>query len=52
MSQRKENANRYKGLFDCIFKTIKNEGPLAFYDGVTANASRVISWNIIMFMSL
>lgn len=52
MNQGKDSKVQYKGLFDCIYKTVKNEGPMAFYDGVTANASRVVSWNIIMFMSL
>lgn len=32
-------------------KTFK-EGPLAFYKGFQANAGRIVSWNIVMFVSL
>jgi hypothetical protein len=36
---------------DCVVKTFK-EGPLAFYKGFQANATRIVSWNIAMFVSL
>jgi solute carrier family 25 uncoupling protein 8/9 len=42
---------QFTGVLDCIVKTAK-EGPLAFYDGFSANASRIISWNIVMFVTL
>lgn len=42
----------YNGVADCIIKTIKNDGPLAFYNGFTTNASRIISWNVVMFVTL
>jgi solute carrier family 25 uncoupling protein 8/9 len=41
----------YSGLVDCIWKTMK-EGPLAFYKGFSSNASRIVTWNIFMFVSL
>jgi hypothetical protein len=43
---------KFKGVFDCIIKTVKNEGIFAFYDGFSSNATRVITWNIFMFMTL
>lgn len=41
----------YSGVLDCIVRTFK-EGPLAFYKGFQANAARIVSWNIVMFVSL
>jgi len=41
----------YSGVFDCVVKTFK-EGPLAFYKGFSSNANRIVSWNIVMFVSL
>jgi len=52
MSSGKGSGAYYKNPLDCIVKTLKNEGPLAFYDGFIANCSRLVTWNIIMFMSL
>jgi solute carrier family 25 uncoupling protein 8/9 len=42
----------YKGVVDCVSKTIKNEGPMAFYNGFTANFMRIGTWNIVMFVTL
>lgn len=42
----------YKGVADCVTKTLMQEGPLAFYKGFSANAMRIVSWNIVMFISL
>jgi len=44
-------AGQYTGVLDCIVSTAK-EGPMAFYGGFSANASRIISWNIVMFVTL
>lgn len=41
----------YSGVLDCVLKTMR-EGPLAFYKGFEANAGRIVSWNIVMFVSL
>ena len=41
----------YTGILDCFMKTLK-EGPLAFYKGFQANAGRIVSWNICMFVAL
>lgn len=45
-------AVHYTGVLDCVGKTIKNEGPLAFYSGFTANFMRIGTWNIAMFVTL
>ena len=31
---------------------IANEGPLAFYNGFTANFMRIGAWSVVMFLSL
>jgi solute carrier family 25 uncoupling protein 8/9 len=45
-------AVHYDGMFDCVKKTLRNDGPLAFYNGFTANFMRIGSWNIVMFVTL
>jgi len=52
MSAKKGTGEAYTSVLDCIVRTFKKEGPLAFYDGFSANASRIISWNIVMFVTL
>lgn len=42
----------YKGTVDCFVKTLKNDGPLAFYKGFIPNFGRLGSWNVIMFLTL
>jgi solute carrier family 25 uncoupling protein 8/9 len=45
-------AIHYTGFLDCVVKTMKNDGPLAFYAGFTANFMRIGTWNICMFICL
>ena len=45
-------AVHYNGVGDCVMKTIRNEGPLAFYNGFVANFMRIGTWNIAMFVTL
>lgn len=45
-------AVHYNGVLDCVLKTAKAEGPLAFYNGFTANFMRIGSWNIVCFIVL
>lgn len=45
-------AIHYTGFLDCVFKTLKAEGPMAFYNGFTANFMRIGTWNIVMFVTL
>ena len=47
-----QNPGVYNGAFDCLMKTLRIEGPLAFYNGFYANFWRVGIWNIIMFVTL
>ena len=42
----------YKGVIDCVSQTIRKEGPMAFYNGFTANFMRIGTWNIVMFVTL
>ncbi|KAL1819056.1 hypothetical protein ACET3Z_013925 [Daucus carota] len=42
----------YKNTLDCFVKTLKNDGPFAFYKGFIPNFGRLGSWNVIMFLTL
>ncbi|KAL2898815.1 Mitochondrial uncoupling protein 2, partial [Bienertia sinuspersici] len=42
----------YKSTIDCFIKTLKTEGPLAFYKGFLPNFVRLGSWNVVMFLTL
>ncbi|XP_057536020.1 mitochondrial uncoupling protein 2-like [Amaranthus tricolor] len=42
----------YKSTIDCFIKTLKNEGPNAFYKGFLLNFGRLGSWNVVMFLTL
>ncbi|XP_057516047.1 mitochondrial uncoupling protein 1 [Amaranthus tricolor] len=44
--------SQYKSTVDCFIKTLKNDGPLAFYKGFIPNFGRLGSWNVIMFLTL
>ena len=54
MKTRLMNAKpgEYNGVIDCIVKTFKEGGPLAFYKGFQANANRLVTWTVITFVSL
>lgn len=43
--QDKTSASRYNGLLDCLVKVIRQEGPLALYNGFEATLWRHIVWN-------
>lgn len=50
----KNNANRdyiYKNSFDCISKTVKNEGVLALYKGFLPSYLRIGPWTMIFFLT-
>ncbi|XP_021720759.1 mitochondrial uncoupling protein 2-like isoform X1 [Chenopodium quinoa] len=42
----------YRSAVDCFVKTLKTEGPIAFYKGFLPNFGRLGSWNVIMFLTL
>ncbi|KAF5747590.1 UNCOUPLING family protein [Tripterygium wilfordii] len=46
------DSSAYKSTLDCFIKTLKNDGPLAFYKGFLPNFARLGSWNVIMFLTL
>jgi solute carrier family 25 uncoupling protein 8/9 len=41
----------FKGAIDCGLKTFMQEGTSAFYKGFWPSFSRLVSWNIIMWLS-
>lgn len=45
-------VGEYSGVLDCVAKTWKENGILSFYKGLQANANRIVTWNICMFVSL
>jgi len=45
------NNSQYKGIIDCVSKTVKNEGVLALYRGFIPSWMRIGPWCTIMFVS-
>jgi solute carrier family 25 2-oxodicarboxylate transporter 21 len=43
--QDKTSGSRYTGLLDCLTKVVRQEGPLALYNGFEATLWRHIVWN-------
>ena len=46
------NQAQYTGALDCFTKTLRHEGPMAFYKGVLPQFLRITCWNIVMFVTL
>lgn len=44
-------AGEYKGAIDCAIKTFVQEGSTAFYKGFVPSFSRLVSWNIVMWVT-
>lgn len=42
-----QNGNLYKGVFDCLFKTIRTEGFLAIYKGFLPHLARILPHTIL-----
>ena len=42
---------KYKGALDCAIKTFKKEGSGAFYKGFFPSFTRLVSWNVVMWLS-
>ena len=43
--QDKAQAGKYTGMIDCVMKTVRQEGPLALYNGLESTMWRHILWN-------
>jgi solute carrier family 25 (mitochondrial uncoupling protein), member 8/9 len=43
-----DTQGKYKNFLDCFGKTLRNDGPLAFYKGFIPNFGRLGSWNVVM----
>lgn len=37
-----QTGNLYRGVFDCLWKTVRTEGPLAIYKGFNAHLARIL----------
>ena len=37
-----QTGNLYKGVFDCLYKTVSTEGLLAIYKGYFAHLARIL----------
>ena len=41
----------YKGAFDAASRMLFNEGPAAFYKGFVPSFARLVSWNIVLWVT-
>lgn len=41
----------YRGAFHCALQTAQKEGLMAFYNGFNASCMRLVSWNIVLWLS-
>lgn len=42
-----QHGNLYRGIFDCLYKTIKTEGLLSVYKGFSAHLARILPHTIL-----
>ena len=42
-----QNGNLYKGVFDCLIKTVRSEGFFALYKGFLPHLARILPHTII-----
>lgn len=42
-----QDGSKYKGIFDCLSKTVKTEGFLAIYKGFLPHLARILPHTII-----
>ena len=45
------NDGRYRGAMHCAVDTFKNEGFFAFYKGFNASFTRLVAWNIVLWIT-
>ena len=46
------SPDRYTGIINCMTRTMREEGPLAFYKGFVPNFTRLAFWSIITFVAM
>ena len=42
-----QNGNLYKGVFDCLMKTVRTEGFLAIYKGFLPHLARILPHTVL-----
>lgn len=42
-----QTGSLYSGVFDCLLKTVKTEGPLAIYKGFFAHLARILPHTVL-----
>jgi solute carrier family 25, member 34/35 len=42
-----QHGNLYKGIWDCLYKTVSTEGVFAVYKGFTAHLARILPHTIL-----
>jgi len=42
---------KYKGALDCAVQAFRKEGATAFYKGFWPSFTRLVSWNIVMWIT-
>jgi len=42
---------KYTGVLNCVSSTARKEGVKAFYKGFTASCMRLVSWNIVLWLT-
>ena len=52
MKTEADGSKPYSGTFDCIGKTVRNEGPRALFKGLTATFTRQAPLNVVRFVAL
>merc|ERR1712025_21686 len=45
------SQGQYRNVIHCALRTAKQEGAMAFYKGFTASCMRIVSWNIVLWMT-
>ena len=47
----KSSGQKFRNVIHCAVRTARQEGTRAFYKGFTASCMRIVSWNIMLWMS-
>ncbi len=47
-----QTGNLYKGVFDCLYKTVSTEGFLAIYKGFVAHLARILPHTVCSSLCL